>query len=266
MVGKTPTLPIWNRFGRTRTGRRRLVGQLLAFSRKQTLHPEVLDLEDVLSELTHLLNRLLVERVGLSLGHLGREANKPLGTIRADKRQIEQVLINLVVNARDAMPAGGTIRIETEPMTLAEDKKRDRATVLAGDYTVIRVIDTGIGIPEHQLRQIFEPFFTTKRVGEGTGLGLSMAYGIVKQSGGYIFVDSVVGEGTTFSLYFPVHEGEDAAAPVVELSTYFAKARRRRHSAGRGRGFGQGLCKPGLKSARLHCPRSCECRRGTFEA
>jgi two-component system cell cycle sensor histidine kinase/response regulator CckA len=193
-----------------------LVGQLLAFSRKQTLHPEVLDLEDVLSELTHLLNRLLVERVGLSLGHLGREANKPLGTIRADKRQIEQVLINLVVNARDAMPAGGTIRIETEPMTLAEDMKRDRATVLAGDYTVIRVIDTGIGIPEHQLRQIFEPFFTTKRVGEGTGLGLSMAYGIVKQSGGYIFVDSVVGEGTTFSLYFPVHEGEDAAAPVVE--------------------------------------------------
>jgi two-component system, cell cycle sensor histidine kinase and response regulator CckA len=193
-----------------------LVGQLLAFSRKQTLHPEILDLEDVLSDLTHLLNRLVVERVNLSLGHLGREVNKSLGTIRADKRQIEQVLINLVVNARDAMPEGGSIRIETEPVTLAEDLKRDRATVLAGDYSVIRVHDSGVGIPEHQLRQIFEPFFTTKRVGEGTGLGLSTAYGIVKQSGGFIFVDSVPGQGTTFSLYFPVHEGEDAAAIVVE--------------------------------------------------
>ncbi len=189
-----------------------LVGQLLAFSRKQTLNPEVIDLEDVLADLTHLLNRLMVDKVELSLGHLGRESGKTLGKIRADKRQIEQVLINLVVNARDAMPDGGDIRIETEPVTLAEDMKRDRATVPAGDYTVIRVVDHGIGIPDHQLRQIFEPFFTTKRVGEGTGLGLSMAYGIVKQSGGYIFVDSVVGQGTTFSLWFPVFEGEERAA------------------------------------------------------
>ena len=188
-----------------------LVGQLLAFSRKQTLNPEVLDLEDVLADLTHLLNRLMVDKVELSLAHLGREAGKPLGRIRADKRQIEQVLINLVVNARDAMPDGGDIRIETEPVTLAEDLMRDRATVPAGDYTVIRVVDHGIGIPEHQLRQIFEPFFTTKRIGEGTGLGLSMAYGIVKQSGGYIFVDSAVGQGTTFLLYFPVFDGEETA-------------------------------------------------------
>ncbi|MBL9051505.1 MAG: response regulator [Tabrizicola sp.] len=193
-----------------------LVGQLLAFSRKQTLHPEVLDLEDVLSDLTHLLNRLVVERVGLTLDHLGREGMKPLGKIRADKRQIEQVLINLVVNARDAMPDGGNIRIETEAVTLAEELKRDRATVPAGDYAVIRVIDTGIGIPEHQLRQIFEPFFTTKRVGEGTGLGLSMAYGIVKQSGGFIFVDSTVGKGTTFSLYFPVYDGDHAVVAASE--------------------------------------------------
>lgn len=199
-----------------------LVGQLLAFSRKQTLNPEVLDLEDVLADLTHLLNRLMVDKVGLSLGHPGREVGKVLGKIRADKRQIEQVLINLVVNARDAMPNGGSIRIETEPVTLAEDLKRDRATVPAGDYTVIRVVDHGIGIPEHQLRQIFEPFFTTKRVGEGTGLGLSMAYGIVKQSGGYIFVDSVVGEGTTFSLYFPVYEGEDQV-PASEVKRVAAK-------------------------------------------
>ncbi|WP_240790452.1 PAS domain-containing sensor histidine kinase [Rhodobacter sp. SY28-1] len=185
-----------------------LVGQLLAFSRKQTLNPEVLDLEDVLADLIHLLNRLMVEKVDLSLAHLGREGNRPLGRIRADKRQIEQVLINLVVNARDAMPDGGDVRIETEAVTLAQDLQRDRATVPAGDYTVIRVVDQGIGIPEHQLRQIFEPFFTTKRIGEGTGLGLSMAYGIMKQSGGFIFVDSVLGQGTTFSLYFPVFDGD----------------------------------------------------------
>ncbi len=199
-----------------------LVGQLLAFSRKQTLNPEVLDLEDVLADLTHLLNRLMVDKVELSLAHLGREAGRVLGLIRADKRQVEQVLINLVVNARDAMPDGGGIRIETEPVTLAEDLKRDRATVPAGDYTVIRVVDHGIGIPDHQLRQIFEPFFTTKRIGEGTGLGLSMAYGIVKQSGGYIFVDSAAGEGTTFSLYFPVFEGE-APAPAAEVRRVAAK-------------------------------------------
>jgi two-component system cell cycle sensor histidine kinase/response regulator CckA len=200
-----------------------LVGQLLAFSRKQTLNPEVLDLEDVLADLIHLLNRLMVEKVELSLGHLGREDNRPLGRIRADKRQIEQVLINLVVNARDAMPEGGDVRIETEPVTLAEDLQRDRATVPAGNYTVIRVIDHGIGIPEHQLRQIFEPFFTTKRIGEGTGLGLSMAYGIVKQSGGYIFVDSEVGKGTSFSLYFPVFDGSEVASPADEVRRVVAK-------------------------------------------
>jgi two-component system cell cycle sensor histidine kinase/response regulator CckA len=193
-----------------------LVGQLLAFSRKQTLNPEVLDLEDVLADLIHLLNRLMVEKVDLSLVHRGREGNRPLGRIWADKRQIEQVLINLVVNARDAMPEGGDVTIETEPVTLTEDLKRDRATVPAGDYTVVRVVDRGIGIPEHQLRQIFEPFFTTKRIGEGTGLGLSMAYGIMKQSGGFIFVDSEVGQGTTFSLYFPTHDGDAVDEKPVE--------------------------------------------------
>jgi two-component system cell cycle sensor histidine kinase/response regulator CckA len=176
----------------------------------------------VLGDLTHLLNRLMVEKVDLTLAHLGRAEGRPLGRIRADKRQVEQVLINLVVNARDAMPEGGDIRIETEPVTLAEDMQRDRATVPAGDYTVIRVIDHGIGIPDHQLHQIFEPFFTTKRVGEGTGLGLSMAYGIVKQSGGYIFVDTAVGQGTTFSLYFPVFEGKDLP-PVAEVKRVAAK-------------------------------------------
>ncbi len=191
-----------------------LVGQLLAFSRKQTLKPEQLDLQDVLGDLTHLLNRLVVERVGLALVHLGSRTDRVLGAIRADKRQLEQVLINLVVNARDAMPTGGSIRIETEPVTLAEPLRRNRAVVPAGDYSVIRVVDTGIGIPEDQLQQIFEPFFTTKRVGEGTGLGLSTAYGIVKQSGGFIFVDSTLGEGTIFTLYFPVYDGDPL--PVAE--------------------------------------------------
>ena len=191
-----------------------LVGQLLAFSRKQTLKPEQLDLQDVLGDLTHLLNRLVVERVGLALVHLGSRTDRVLGAIRADKRQLEQVLINLVVNARDAMPTGGSIRIETEPVTLAEPLRRNRAVVPAGDYSVIRVVDTGIGIPEDQLQQIFEPFFTTKRVGEGTGLGLSTAYGIVKQSGGFIFVDSTLGEGTIFTLYFPVYDGDPL--PVTE--------------------------------------------------
>lgn len=186
-----------------------LVGQLLAFSRKQTLKPERLDLEEVLADLTHLLNRLVVERAGLKLAHLGRGADRGLRPVRADRRQLEQVLINLVVNARDAMPDRGSIVIETEPVTLVEDLRRDRAVVPAGDYSVIRVIDHGVGIPAENLQKIFEPFFTTKRVGEGTGLGLSMAYGIVKQSGGFIFADSAPGKGATFSIYFPAYEGAD---------------------------------------------------------
>ncbi|WP_395006734.1 ATP-binding protein [Cypionkella sp.] len=180
-----------------------LVGQLLAFSRKQTLNPERLDLADVLSDLTHLLNRLVGERVLLRLSHAAH-----LGAIRADKRQLEQVIMNLVVNARDAMAAGGTIAIDTQALHLASDLHRDRAVVPAGDYAVIRVADSGCGIPPDRLTKIFEPFFTTKRVGEGTGLGLSTAYGIVKQSGGYIFVDSTEGEGSSFQLYFPIYHGE----------------------------------------------------------
>jgi two-component system cell cycle sensor histidine kinase/response regulator CckA len=194
-----------------------LVGQLLAFSRKQTLKPEKLDLEEVLADLTHLLNRLVVERVGLKTSHLGRGANRALRPVRADRRQLEQVLINLVVNARDAMPDKGSIVIETEPVTLVEGLRRDRAVVPPGDYSVIRVIDHGVGIAAENLQKIFEPFFTTKRVGEGTGLGLSMAYGIVKQSGGFIFADSTPGEGTTFSLYFPAYDGEDLPAPEPEV-------------------------------------------------
>jgi len=190
-----------------------LVSQLLAFSRKQTLKPERLDLQDLLSELAHLLNRLVGERVKLRLAHA-----PDLGRIRADRRKLEQVVMNLVVNARDAMPEGGTIRIETEACSLGEELHRDQAVVPAGDYAVIRVTDTGCGIPTDRLPKIFEPFFTTKKPGEGTGLGLSTAYGMVKQSGGYIFVSSVEGEGTEFELYFPIHEGAEDA-PVAGFET-----------------------------------------------
>jgi len=185
-----------------------LVGQLLAFSRKQNLRPEVLDLRETLSDLTHLLNRLVGEQLSLSWSH-----DPGLGAIKADKRQLEQVIMNLVVNARDAMPDGGEIRIETTSKTLTEPFKRDRAELAPGQYACIEVIDQGTGIAKDKLAKIFEPFFTAKRVGEGTGLGLSTAYGIVKQTGGFIFVDSVVGIGTTFSLYFPVYDDVSNLAP-----------------------------------------------------
>ncbi len=188
-----------------------LVGQLLAFSRKQTLKLETLELHEVLSDVTHLLNRLVGERVSLKLAHA-----MDLGAIRADKRQLEQVLMNLIVNARDAMPEGGTIRIETEALALTEDLCRDRAVVPAGEYAVIRVLDTGCGIPADRLQKIFEPFFTTKKPGEGTGLGLSTAYGIVKQLGGFIFVDSQVDLGTVFHLYFPILGAREASETKVE--------------------------------------------------
>lgn len=191
-----------------------LVSQLLAFSRKQTLQPELLDVRETLSDLTHLLNRLVGERVTLTLSH-----DPVMRSIRADKRQLEQVLMNLVVNARDAMPQGGEIRIETETVSLSKPLERDRAVVPAGDWVSIRVGDEGTGIAADKLQKVFEPFFTTKRTGEGTGLGLSTAYGIIKQTGGFIFVDSKVGQGTTFSMYFPVHkkteEVQEAAKTVV---------------------------------------------------
>ncbi|MEM6760885.1 MAG: ATP-binding protein [Pseudomonadota bacterium] len=190
-----------------------LVGQLLAFSRKQTLRPEELDLRDTMADLTHLLNRLVGEKVRLTLTH-----DPVLKSIRADKRQLEQVLMNLVVNARDAMPGGGEIKIETECITLNEPLERDRVSVPCGQYVCLRVMDEGVGIPSDKLRKIFEPFYSTKRTGEGTGLGLSTAYGIVKQTGGFIFVDSKVGMGTVFTIMFPVLE-RSLPKPVEQKAT-----------------------------------------------
>lgn len=188
-----------------------LVGQLLAFSRKQTLQPEVIDLREILSDLAHLLNRLVGEKVTLRLDH-----DPALLPIRADKRQLEQVLMNLVVNARDAMQGAGDIRIATQNLHLRDPMLKDRAVVPPGDYVLIKVIDHGHGISPEKLPKIFEPFYTTKRPGEGTGLGLSTAYGIVKQTGGYIFADSELGKGTTFMLLFPGYD-QPLIAPVAPL-------------------------------------------------
>ncbi|MEM9583234.1 MAG: ATP-binding protein [Pseudomonadota bacterium] len=179
-----------------------LVGQLLAFSRKQNLQLEVLDMRDTLSDLTHLLNRLVGAQITLNLSH-----DPQLLSVRADRRQLEQVIMNLVVNARDAMEGGGgEITIETRNAKLQNDLKRDRAVVPRGDYVVVKVRDNGNGIAKEELPKIFEPFYTTKRTGEGTGLGLSTAYGIIKQSGGFIFVDSTQGKGTEFTIFFPTFD------------------------------------------------------------
>jgi two-component system cell cycle sensor histidine kinase/response regulator CckA len=194
-----------------------LVGQLLAFSRKQNLKPQALDLRDTMSDLAHLLNRLIGERIQLEVIHA-----PGVQVIRADRRQLEQVIVNLVVNARDAMPAGGRIVVNIRHHTLESELVRDRAHVPPGDYVVIEVQDTGTGIPPDGISKIFEPFYTTKKTGEGTGLGLSTAYGIVKQTGGYIFVDSEMGKGSLFSLYFPIADlpkepAEPAAGAEVRV-------------------------------------------------
>jgi two-component system cell cycle sensor histidine kinase/response regulator CckA len=175
-----------------------LVRQMLAFSRKQTLRPKVLSLVDTLAELSHLLNRLLGEKVRLHLEHEGE-----LGLVRVDERQFEQVVMNLVVNARDAMPEGGDVRIRTSNATLEQELRRDRAVVPPGDWVLVEVSDSGHGIPPDKIANIFEPFFTTKKVGEGTGLGLSTAYGIIKQTGGFIFADSQPDKGSVFSVWLP---------------------------------------------------------------
>lgn len=179
-----------------------LVGQLLAFSRKQTLQPQPLDLEQTLVEHTHLLNRLVGEKTTLKLHH-----GCGLKQISADKRQFEQVIMNLVVNARDAMNGQGEIDLITSMCAFSQPEKRDRAVIPAGEYCQITVADKGCGIACDKLQRIFEPFYTSKKTGEGTGLGLSTVYGIVKQSGGFIFVESARGVGTTFELFFPVFKG-----------------------------------------------------------
>ena len=189
-----------------------LTRQLLAFSRQQTLRPQVLQLPDVIYEVSNLLKRLLGETVKLQVKH-GRN----LGAVRADPGQLEQVIVNLAVNARDAMQAKGdgtgTLTLQTYAVSKEDVRKIGSDILPLGEYTALRVSDTGTGIPTPLLGKIFEPFFTTKEVGKGTGLGLSTVYGIVKQSGGFIFAESEEGKGTSFIIYLPVHRLEAGKSP-----------------------------------------------------
>ncbi|MDH5555864.1 MAG: response regulator [Alphaproteobacteria bacterium] len=174
-----------------------LVRQLLAFSRQQTLQPRLLNVTEVLAELSNLLRRLLGEKTELSMVH-GRD----LGLVKGDQGQLEQVIINLAVNARDAMGGGGTLTIETKNAVTTQAHQAHGEVMPAGEYVQISVRDTGMGIPKENFARIFEPFFTTKEVGSGTGLGLSTVYGIIKQTGGYLFVDSPgEGKGTVFDIF-----------------------------------------------------------------
>ncbi|MBR1192638.1 cell cycle histidine kinase CckA [Bradyrhizobium sp. AUGA SZCCT0160] len=195
-----------------------LVRQLLAFSRRQTLRPQVLDLGDALSDLTMLLRRLIGEKVKLDLVH-GRD----LWPVKVDVSQFEQVIVNLAVNARDAMADGGKLTVKTSNVTTDEAALLSYKGMPAADYVRIDVADTGTGIPAEIVDKIFEPFFSTKEVGKGTGLGLSTVYGIVKQTGGFVYVDSKAGEGTTFRIFLPRHRPELEAAPEPQVTNGAAK-------------------------------------------
>ncbi|HMC55471.1 MAG TPA: PAS domain S-box protein [Gemmatimonadaceae bacterium] len=194
---------------------RSLTQQLLAFSRKQMLQPRVIDLNTVVRDSEQILRRLIGENITMTAA-----LDQDLGAVRADPGQITQVLMNLAVNARDAMPSGGELFVETTNRDIAPRDARDHRGLKEGHYVAIEVRDTGIGMDEQTMSRIFEPFFTTKPPGEGTGLGLSTVYGIVKQSGGYTAVDSTMGTGTTFTILLPrVHEASEtghARAPAAQ--------------------------------------------------
>ncbi|MFH1344990.1 MAG: PAS domain-containing protein [Pseudomonadota bacterium] len=212
-----------------------LVRQLLAFSRKQTLRPQVLDLGETLSDIGILLKRLIGEKVTFPGVVHGRD----LWPVKADISQFEQVIVNLAVNARDAMPDGGKLSIRTANVPADEVAKFNYKGMPSADYVLVEVADTGTGMPPEIVDKIFEPFFSTKEVGKGTGLGLSTVYGIVKQTGGFVYVDSTPGEGTTFRIFLPRHypaqevQSEASAANgSAEKST--AEARPRADLTGQG--------------------------------
>jgi two-component system cell cycle sensor histidine kinase/response regulator CckA len=187
-----------------------LVRQLLAFSRQQTLQPRVIDITESLADLSILLQRLIGAGISLKIYH-----GKDLGLVRVDHGQFEQVIINLVVNARDAIAGSGEILIKTENKTLKRSLILEHDTIPAGQYILIEVVDNGSGIRPEYRDRIFDPFFSTKEIGSGTGLGLATVQGIVTQTGGHITVDSEVGIGTKFSIYLPMYEGAFEEPPQV---------------------------------------------------
>jgi two-component system cell cycle sensor histidine kinase/response regulator CckA len=188
-----------------------LTRQLLAFSRRQTLRPQVLEVPGHLDDLTVLLKRLIGEQITLGVEHAPN-----VWPVKADLVQLEQVVVNLVVNARDAMPNGGQITIRTRDVTEQEAQGFTYRGMPPADYVLIEVEDTGTGMPPEIMEKIFEPFFSTKELGKGTGLGLSTVYGIVKQSSGFIYVDSVVGQGTTFRIFLPRYVPSEGETPVKQ--------------------------------------------------
>lgn len=189
-----------------------LTGQLLAFSRKQVLNMRPVALNTIVKNMVKMLTRVIGEDITLEL-HLDPD----LGTVVADPVQVEQVLMNLAVNARDAMPGGGHFIIETSMIELGKEYVDQHAGVRLGPHAVLALTDTGSGISEEAREQIFDPFFTTKELGKGTGLGLATVYGIIKQHGGQIYVYSEPGKGTTFKIYLPV-KGDDMHTEKVPES------------------------------------------------
>ena len=191
-----------------------LTRQLLAFSRTQVMQPKVLDLNVIVGDAHQMLGRLIGEDIELVV-----QAGPSLGLVKADPGQIEQVVLNLAVNARDAMPEGGRLAIVTANVDFDEERARANAPITAGRYVMLAVSDTGVGMDAETQLRIFDPFFTTKPEGQGTGLGLATVFGIVKQSGGQIFVESEPGRGATFRVFLPwVDDLPDTVAAVAPVA------------------------------------------------